>query len=131
MIARAGTPVVQFVAVTNDPAVESREIAYESPGVTQVLRILPKPIISDAEIESAEIAAGQPNVINIMISEKGARMFRQQIKDMLGERVAILVDGKVLSAPVLQTVDFGQKLQINGNFREGEAQDIADRLNKK
>ena len=41
------------------------------------------------------------------------------------KQVAIILDGKVISAPVVQTPDFNGSVQITGDFTEKEARDLA------
>jgi preprotein translocase subunit SecD len=92
---------------------------------------LPKPIISDPDIESAEVSLEQPNTVNITLSEAGGVKFKNGIKDMLGKQIAIVVNGNVVSAPVLQAVDFGRKLQIAGTLSDLETQSLVEKLNRK
>lgn len=41
------------------------------------------------------------------------------------KQVAIVLDSEVISAPVVQTPDFGGSVQITGDFTESEARDLA------
>jgi preprotein translocase subunit SecD len=92
---------------------------------------LPTPIISDPDIESAEVSLEQPNTVNITLFEAGGVKFKNGIKDMLGKQIAIVVNGNVVSAPVLQAVDFGRKLQIAGTLSDLETQSLVEKLNRK
>jgi preprotein translocase subunit SecD len=95
------------------------------------LHVLPTPIISDPDIESAEVSLEQPNTVNITLSEAGGVKFKNGIKDMLGKQIAIVVNGNVVSAPVLQAVEFGRKLQIAGTLSDRETQSLVGKLNQK
>jgi preprotein translocase subunit SecD len=40
-------------------------------------------------------------------------------------QIAIVLDGEVISAPVVQTPNFGGSVQISGDFKEADARDLA------
>ena len=127
----ADIPAVQFLAVVAEPTSASKEVEFNWRDEIQSLHVLPTPIISDPDIESAEVSLDQPNTVNITLSEAGGVKFKNGIKDMLGKQIAIVVNGNVVSAPVLQAVEFGRKLQIAGTLSDRETQSLVEKLNKK
>jgi len=129
--AYADIPAVQFLAVVAEPTSASKEVEFNWRDEIQSLHVLPTPIISDPDIESAEVSLEQPNTVNITLSEAGGVKFKNGIKDMLGKQIAIVVNGNVVSAPVLQAVEFGRKLQIAGTLSDRETQSLVDKLNQK
>jgi preprotein translocase subunit SecD len=129
--AYADIPAVQFLAVVAEPTSASKEVEFNWRDEIQSLHVLPTPIISDPDIESAEVSLEQPNTVNITLSEAGGVKFKNGIKDMLGKQIAIVVNGNVVSAPVLQAVEFGRKLQIAGTLSDRETQSLVEKLNQK
>ena len=127
----ADVPAVQFLAVVAEPTSASKEVEFNWRNEIRSLHVLPTPIISDPDIESAEVSLEQPNTVNITLSEAGGVKFKNGIKDMLGKQIAIVVNGNVVSAPVLQAVDFGRKLQIAGTLSDRETQSLVEKLNQK
>jgi preprotein translocase subunit SecD len=127
----ADVPAVQFLAVVAEPMSASKEVEFNWRDEIRSLHVLPTPIISDPDIESAEVSLDQPNTVNITLSEAGGVKFKNGIKDMLGKQIAIVVNGNVVSAPVLQAVDFGRKLQIAGTLSDQESQSLVEKLNQK
>jgi preprotein translocase subunit SecD len=127
----ADVPAVQFLAVVAEPTSASKEVEFNWRNEIRSLHVLPTPIISDPDIESAEVSLEQPNTVNITLSEAGGVKFKNGIKDMLGKQIAIVVNGNVVSAPVLQAVEFGRKLQIAGTLSDRETQSLVEKLNKK
>jgi len=127
----ADIPAVQFLAVVAEPTSASKEVEFNWRDEIQSLHVLPTPIISDPDIESAEVSLEQPNTVNITLSEAGGVKFKNGIKDMLGKQIAIVVNGNVVSAPVLQAVEFGRKLQIAGTLSDRETQSLVEKLNQK
>lgn len=63
--------------------------------------------------------------VSIEFNAKGARIFDQITGDNIHKRLAIVLDGKVYSAPVIQDRISGGRAQITGNFTVEEARDLA------
>ncbi len=63
--------------------------------------------------------------VAIEFNKKGARVFEQITGDNVNKRLAIVLDNKVYSAPVINTRISGGKAQITGNFAIEEARDLA------
>ncbi len=66
--------------------------------------------------------------ISVELDSEGGKLFDNIAKVNKGNQMAILLDGEILSAPVLQTDHFGGRMQISGNFTEQEARDLASSL---
>ncbi|PZP39156.1 MAG: protein translocase subunit SecD [Pseudomonas fluorescens] len=71
---------------------------------------------------------GQP-AVDIAFNSQGTRMFAQLSTQNVGKRFAIVLDGKVYSAPVFREAILGGRAQISGNFKTEEAQDLSAILN--
>jgi SecD/SecF fusion protein len=67
---------------------------------------------------------GRP-VISFRFDTAGARIFGAFTKSHVGDGLAIVLDGKVLSAPVIQEPILGGSGQISGRFTGQEANDLA------
>ena len=79
----------------------------------------------------AAFATLQPGTGNFQIvvnlhSEFGAKMEAITAKN-LGQPMAIMVDGEVISAPTIQG-KFGDRFEVTGNFKQKEALDLASAL---
>ncbi|WP_269524502.1 protein translocase subunit SecD [Coraliomargarita parva] len=66
--------------------------------------------------------------INLVMTDKGADIFRNVTEKMVGEPLAIVLDGKLYSAPTIQDV-LSKNAQITGRFTQREALDLANVLN--
>ena len=67
-------------------------------------------------------------VINFRFNQKGARVFGRFTQDNIGRPFAIVLDDKVLSAPVIRSEILGGSGQISGNFTVESANDLAIKL---
>ena len=67
--------------------------------------------------------------LNIAFDSRGTQIFAKLSAENVGKRFAIVLDGKVYSAPVFREAILGGRAQISGNFKAEEAQDLAAVLN--
>ncbi len=74
---------------------------------------------------SRRFVAGTGYVIDMTFTSTGSPQWDQVASDNYQQRVAITLDGKVLSAPVIQETSYNGKAQITGSFSATEASDIA------
>lgn len=71
---------------------------------------------------------GKP-AVSIQMNSKGASIWRSITANNIGRRIAITLDNRVYSAPVVNTEIPGGNSQITGNFTLEEAKDLANILN--
>ena len=67
---------------------------------------------------------GQP-IVQFRFNGQGARRFGDVSSQNIGRRFAIVLDNKVISAPVIQSAITGGSGQITGHFTEASANDLA------
>ncbi len=67
---------------------------------------------------------GQP-IVTFRFNTKGGVLFGDLTRKNVGRQFAIVLDGEVMSAPVIQTAILGGSGQISGNFTVPEANDLA------
>jgi tRNA A-37 threonylcarbamoyl transferase component Bud32 len=69
-------------------------------------------------------------MIEIRFTDTGARKFEAITATNIGRQLAIVFRGRVLSAPVIQSVIPGGECQVNGSMDAGEIDQIVDCLNR-
>lgn len=92
------------------------------------VRLIPEAtgeIVEDAFPSQTPTGAFQ---ISLVMTDDGARIFRTITEQMVGEPLAIVLDGQLYSAPTIQAV-LSKNAQITGNFSQREAIDLANVLN--
>lgn len=67
--------------------------------------------------------------VDIAFDARGTRIFSDISTKNVGKRFAIVLDGKVYSAPVFREPILGGRAQVSGHFTTQEAQDLAAILN--
>lgn len=87
-----------------------------------------KALMTGASLETAKVQIsdryGEPNV-SLKFNSQGAADFDRITGENVRKRLAIVLDGVVHSAPVIQERISGGQAQITGNFTMDEARDLA------
>jgi hypothetical protein len=86
----------------------------------------PNPIVTNSDIARAEVRPGDgasPFAVAITFNDGGAAKMLQATQSHIGRPLAILIDGKLVAAPVLRSPITASAV-INGNFTEAEADRI-------
>lgn len=84
-------------------------------------------IVGGEQLESAkaEYGEGGQAVVAFSFKSLGAKKFATATRDNVGSRLAIVLDGKIISAPVINGPISGGKGVITGNFTIQSASDLA------
>jgi protein-export membrane protein SecD len=104
---------------------EIAEPAEESDG--QIL------IESRARISGDDLVDAQPGfdqqsnqpIVSFRFNTRGATVFGKLTQDNVGRRFAVVLDGKVITAPVIRSPILGGSGQIEGSFTVESAQNLA------
>jgi len=95
---------------------------------TQPYLLRNKALLTGASLETAKVQIsdryGEPHV-SIKFNSQGAVDFERITSENVRKRLAIVLDGIVHSAPVIQERISGGQAQITGNFTMEEARDLA------
>lgn len=91
----------------------------------------PASIVGGIESASASIPEGQETwVVTLGLDAEATRTFADLTADLAVSRlqVAVVIDGRVVTAPMVQAPIADGRLQIAGDFTEESATALADRL---
>jgi len=80
--------------------------------------------ISDARVDFDSTGFGQP-IISLTLNSQGAKIFGKLTQDNVGQRLAIILDDEVISAPNINEAILGGRAQISGQFSFEEASMLA------
>ncbi len=123
------TALLEFKLVETDPEKrkENPEAYEEKTHEDETLWLEKSTPLTGAEIKTAYMGMdniGSPDV-RLEFKSKGAKIFSKITGDNIGRRLAIVLDGKVHSAPVIKTKIPDGNAQITGQFTAEEATDLA------
>ena len=130
------TAILEFKLVDEDHSVQDAlrgdvpsgsYIAYMKAGNQPILlqdrAVMTGDLLDDARMR-IQSTYNEPYV-EISFNREGGRIFERVTSENTGKRLAILLDGKVYSAPVIREAISGGKAIIEGRFTDEEASDLA------
>ena len=84
-------------------------------------------LLSGKELETAGLSPDNLGRMGVSLSfnSEGARLFEEATGRLVGKQIAIVLDGVVISAPVVQDRIAGGQAQITGRFTADEASRLA------
>ncbi len=95
----------------------------KTPFLIQKRTCLTGEYLTDARVQ-IDSQFGEPYV-SMDFDKKGARLFERITEANVKKRLAIVLDGHIYSAPVIQEKISGGEARITGNFTTEEARDLA------
>lgn len=102
-------------------------LPYADESRAGTIDLVKKVMIGGENLADAQAGYSQYNepVVNIRFDTIGAKKFGDATKRMLGRPFAIVLDGKVLTAPVIRAVIIDGNAEISGGFTAQEANELA------
>jgi preprotein translocase subunit SecD len=98
----------------------------ENPNIPYVIK--KQVLVSGGDLTDAQPGfdqrSGQP-IVSFKFNSSGSRKFAQATTENVKQPFAIVLDNKVISAPVIQEPIIGGQGQISGNFTVQQANDLA------
>lgn len=101
---------------------ETRQEEGKTPLLVKRRTVLTGDSLVNARVELGQFS--QPQV-GVQFDSRGARIFDRVSAANVGKRLAIVLDNRVYSAPVIQERISGGRAVITGNFTDAEARDLA------
>ncbi|MFN2425089.1 MAG: protein translocase subunit SecD [Candidatus Binatia bacterium] len=95
----------------------------ETPYFLEPTVLMTGEVISNARHRPGQL--GEAAYVEITLTSPGGTLFERITRDNVGRAMAIILDGKVQSAPVIQDRIGGGRAVITGNFTLDEARDLA------
>ncbi len=143
----ATTTVVPAAPITTDVNAaalatgQTTKLGEDSPELTVILpekrndpdsrRYLLGPAeIQGAVVDTASAVVSQTGqwTVDLNLNSRGSALWDAMAEKYYQQRIAIVLDGEALSAPVIQERRFGGRAQISGNFTQRDAKDLATAL---
>ena len=119
----------QVYNLSQEEAKEMGNLILEDTNDPQIKYLVKQiPILTGSEVVDAKVAFDQQTnqpIINFTLSTFGAKVFGDFTSKSIGKRLAVVLDGKVFSAPSIRERIGGGSGQISGNFTVNEAGNVA------
>ena len=92
------------------------------------LRVEEEALLREEHIQKAEVQKNPlsgNDEVRVTLTPAGKELFSEVTKANIGKKLAVVIDGKVALAPVIQQQISGGTLVISGNLTADEAKEIA------
>lgn len=112
------------------PGVKDPDKAIAMLGRTALLEfkdVSGKTVLTGKDLKNSKAHIGQNNqaVVGLEFSDEGAKKFATLTAQNIGKPISILLDGEILTSPVVQEVITGGNAQISGSRNVEEAEHLA------
>ena len=113
------------------PGIKDPDKAIETIGKTAMLEFKDEEgntLLTGTDLKDAQAAMNQQNgqcVVNLEFSDEGAQKFVDATLENVGRQIAILLDGEILTNPVVREPILGGRAEISGQRDLEEAQRLA------
>ena len=118
----------QVYSLTSSQAAEYGDIILEDTNDSNTKYLVKEiPILNGSQVIDAQVSFDQSNqaIINFTLNSTGAKIFGDFTAANIGKRLAVVLDGKVYSAPNIRERIGGGSGQISGGFTLAEAGNVA------
>ena len=126
LLGKTANLTFRFVIQNEEPSFGSEELLFEDGSEKAVVS---KRIILSGEnlIDAKPSMDNQTNetVVTFSLDRVGSKRFAKATSSGVGKRLAIVLDGKIISAPVIRDAIVGGSGQISGDFTFQSATDLA------
>ncbi|HVO12135.1 MAG TPA: hypothetical protein VMX54_15450 [Vicinamibacteria bacterium] len=121
-----GNPVVSFaihlLATGPGPGVVEASSAQGG----EPLRIHPERQVSNVDVQSARaVRAGSGCRVDIHLTNEGAGKLARLTRNHIGERLAVVIDGRVVMTPMIRSEIVRGEVALTGDFTNARCEQIA------
>jgi len=123
--------IVDFRPVADKSSHMTESVHFKDKG-KQTLNLFKTITVSNREIKSAVATPATWNdsyLIALRFTKQGALKFGKMTEKMVGKRIAIVINGEIYSAPIVNEPIYGGSAQITGSFSLKEARNLAASIN--
>jgi preprotein translocase subunit SecD len=114
-----GTQILYGYAPKGDGGLATEKVPY----LLEARTLMTGEYIADARVRPGSGVEGP--YVELILNSSGARLFERITADNVKRRLAIVLDNRVYSAPVIQERIGGGRASITGDFDMKEARDLA------
>ncbi|NQT53574.1 hypothetical protein HQ576_16070 [bacterium] len=124
--------ILQMRLVANEAGPDTEAMTLRTARGEETIHVQKAVLLNAADVQGARVdaesAVPDTHSIGLAFNKQGAVKFERVTTANIGRRLALVVDGKVLSAPTIRTA-IRERAKIAGAFTLDEARDIAGKIN--
>jgi len=105
-------------------------VVVSGAGPKETLHVLHPVLLDGTDLKEAWLINDNPGhpQIALLFTAHGAKRLAEVTRDSIGKRLAMIIDGKLYSAPVIQAEISNGGAVIAGSFNEQEAKELVAKL---
>ena len=126
LLGKTANLTFRFIIQNEEPSFGSEKLVFED-GSEEAI-VSKRIILSGDNLIDANPGMDNQNnetVVSFSLDRAGAKRFAKATASGIGKRLAIVLDGKIISAPVIRDAIIGGSGQISGDFTFQSATDLA------
>ena len=119
--------IARVTTMSEEEAKSFGDVILSDASTTEKYLLRAIPILDGSMLTDAKVGYDEQNqpLINFTLNGQGGKIFGDFTGKYVGKRMAVVLDNKVYSAPVINERIGGGRVQISGRFEFSEAQDLA------
>ena len=126
LLGKTANLTFRFIIQNEEPSFGSEKLVFED-GSEEAI-VSKRIILSGDNLIDAQPGMDNQNnetIVSFSLDRAGAKRFGKATSSGIGKRLAIVLDGKIISAPVIRDAIIGGSGQISGDFTFQAATDLA------
>ena len=126
LLGKTANLTFRFIIQNEEPSFGSEKLVFED-GSEEAI-VSKRIILSGDNLIDAKPGMDNQNnetIVSFSLDRAGAKRFGKATSSGIGKRLAIVLDGKIISAPVVRDAIIGGSGQISGDFTFQSATDLA------
>ena len=126
LLGKTANLTFRFIIQNEEPSFGSEKLVFED-GSEEAI-VSKRIILSGDNLIDAQPGMDNQNnetIVSFSLDRAGAKRFGKATSSGIGKRLAIVLDGKIISAPVVRDAIIGGSGQISGDFTFQSATDLA------
>ena len=118
---------LEFRIAEDKPAANLTEIVFEPIG--EIFYLHNEVLLNQYDVESATVVIQQERpAVELILTSEGTKKFEELTAQNIGKRFGMILNGKLLLAPIIRDTIPGGRAIITGIFAKSEAEAIANGL---
>ena len=106
------------------PTSDTQEMTLEHEESREILNVDRVIVLGDSEFKEMSLVEGNEIVILITLTDAGSKKLSELTREMVGKRIAITSNNRLLSAPVVKQQITGNSIEVTGNLTKERAEEL-------
>ncbi len=125
-----GETTLAISKVSSEATPNTREMTLKYKESPQVINVDKNASLTEKDVKSASLVDGDDVVVDLVLNDSGREKFAKLTRESRGKAIAIIIDGSLVTAPMIREELAGGNLQIAENLDKKAAERFVAAINK-